>query len=538
MKTRRVDDSLSQRLRRTTTKLLLLLACSLALGQAQPAAAPEKDWPETALQELSRKYLHENPPADTSREESTRWMGRLFQEIGRRLAQDGAAALPAQDVALASWLYARGAASETADVTAASASTGAAAGPGKPGSSQPQTATVPASAAGAGPSGGAGPPSSDIGKGDEGFRQGVEQLADLPVTERLVMTGDITAGLQAATIPANAALTSTFGRARMNFVLQALPETAGGQLSRGYFFVQLRAAGGPFDPSAVGGPASFTPLNDIARDRSRFNEGTSRGNIYLSKVFYQQSLRLQDGEIRGRAGIINLTDFFDTNLFANNEARQFLNGALSNGAAFKTGISAPGVMAEYERQPWLLDAPWLDRLIVRAGYALSRTERAFSSPLWAGELELVTTVHGQRGHWRFGGTVGNVADAGRVSTFHVSADQWLSRRLGVFGRYGFSTSGAGALRFGPVRRAYSGGVQWRFIDEQERPSAWSLGFSQAFPTPGAESLVSEKVLETYYRWQITRNAALSPDFQLVMGSGGLSTRGLHTVYGVRLFFEY
>jgi carbohydrate-selective porin OprB len=76
------------------------------------------------------------------------------------------------------------------------------------------------------------------------------------------------------------------------------------------------------------------------------------------------------------------------------------------------------------------------------------------------------------------------------------------------------------------------------VDRDDQVSAWSIGFSQAFPTPGVENLVSEKVIETFYRWQITNNLALSPDFQLIFGSGGLTSRGVHTVYGVRLFLGY
>jgi hypothetical protein len=533
MKTRREGlDLLS--LLGDAARPLILLTFLPTLGDAQQPTKLEREWSATALSSLSQKYLQEEPPEGAQPDETSRWIGRLFQEIGRRLAEQGGVAAPAEDIALASWLYAtRGTAQGAPSPDGARATTA----PDGSDDSQAQHRGAQPPSTGAQATGNT-VASSDMAKGDEGFRQGVEELAELPIGERLVMTGDITAGLQAATVPGNADLTSTFGRARMNFVLEALPESPGGSLGKGYFFVQLRAAGGPFDPSAVGGPTTFTPLNDVASDRSRFNEGTSRGNVYLSKAFYQQSLRLRDGEIRGRAGVINLTDFFDTNLFANNEARQFTNGAFSNGAAFKTGISAPGLMAEYERPPWLFQPPWLDRIVVRGGYALSKTERAFTSPLWAGELELVTTLREQRGHWRFGGTVGNVADAGSVNTFHVSVDHWISRRIGVFGRYGFGSSGAGGLRFGPVRWAYSGGVQWRFVDRQDRTSAWSVGFSQAFPTEGVEAQASEKVLETYYRWQITRNAALTPSFQLVGGAGGRNTASLHTVYGVRLFFGY
>jgi hypothetical protein len=76
----------------------------------------------------------------------------------------------------------------------------------------------------------------------------------------------------------------------------------------------MRAAGGAADSSVIGGPALFTALNDIATDRSRFNEGVSRGNIYLSKAFYQQRLTVGQDYLEGRAGIVNLADVFDTNL--------------------------------------------------------------------------------------------------------------------------------------------------------------------------------------------------------------------------------
>ncbi len=505
----------------TTASLQILAICLVPVVYGQTTTTDE-EWPASALAGLSVKYLAQKPPAEVRGEQAARWIGRVFEEVGRRLSEGDPDGVPAEDVALASWLYARSGASHSVPL-------------------QPDEA----SRAGDDDLLGRAPtPSegqlyvSDIGKGDEGFRQGVESLADRPIGERLVMTGDVTAGLQAATVSSNPNLSSAFGRARMNFILEALPESPGGKLSNGYFFVQLRAAGGPFDTSGLGGPAVFTPLNDIASDRSRFNEGTSRGNLYLGKAFYQQSLRLRDGELRGRAGIVNLTDYFDANLFANNEARQFLNGAFTNGAAFSTGISAPGFMLEYDRPPWLVDASWIDGIVLRGGYALSQTERAFTSPLWAGELEVTTTLHGRKGHWRFGGTAGTVADAGGVGTFHLSVDQWLTDRIGVFGRFGSSSSGEGALRFGPVRRAFSGGVQWRFIDSAERVSAWSVGFSHASPQASAEGRAAEKVLETYYRWQITQNAALTPSFQLISGAGGRTSESLHTVYGVRLFFGY
>ncbi len=175
---------------------------------------------------------------------------------------------------------------------------------------------------------------------------------------------------------------------------------------------------------------------------------------------------------------------------------------------------------------------------------------------------------------------------------YVSADQWVSPRVGVFGRYGIGNSGPGALFFGPVRTSYSGGIQWRFAGEGvqqpvakvvtafDRPcipadcvatrshtpgmlphralsggrrnglgaratfttdcqdSALGLAFSQAFGISDAESPASEKVLEAYYRWQVTRNFAFTPDFHPVFGSGGRSAKGTQGVLGARVHVSF
>jgi len=570
------------------------LAAALWFIPAAQCESPAPSWERHVLTGLARKYLDQNGSAQPAVPGFRPQLDRLARQIGQRLSRQGLDAVPAEDLALLALLEARLNRSTAGEASGTQVPAGrllaaglesrerAAAPPaGHPGgttpsgreqdpaarqpqepsqaspgptaaSDQPSTAQRSPGqprdeqnggqdAAPAGPSEQQDPGRfSDIAKGDEGFRQGVEQLAELPITERLVMTGDITSGFQAATVADAPSLTSAFGRARMNFVLQAMPASPGGTLSEGYFFMQMRAAGGPFDSAPVGGPSLFSSLNDVATDRSRFNEGTSRGNIFLAKAFYQQSMKLGEGELRGRAGIINLTDYFDTNLFANNEARQFVNSAFVNSAAFKTGISAPGVMAEYERPPWLFNPPWLDGIVLRAGYAVSSTERAFTSPLWTSELELQTTVKDLEGHWRFGGSFGNFADTGSVSEFHISVDQWLSGNFGVFGRWGITNDGPGSQTFGPVNQSYSFGVQRRFVDEQERVSAWAIGFSQAFPIEPSETddFASERVLETYYRWQLTRNVSLTPHFQLILGAGGLPSGGTHTVFGTRLFFAY
>jgi len=474
----------------------------LALAGVMMAAEPD-DWHRKALLELYAKHV---PEASSMVEADRQKLDRVARRIGEKLSSGGFTSVDAADVAMLALLETRS-------------------WPAPPAAQQP--ATQPAEPARGGV--------SDLQKGNEGIRQAQERLEGMPIGERMVITGDVASVLQGAPVNDEPDMTATSGRARVNFVLRAFSGRQDKGLSDGYFFVQMLSAGGAVDSSVVGGPRSFTALNDIATDRSRFNESTERGNIYLRKAFYEQRLTLGENELTGRAGIIDLTDYFDTSLFANNEARQFLNGAFVNSAAFKTGISAPGLMGAYTRK---IDKDWLEAIVIRAGYAVSRIERAFASPVWNGEIEAQTLWKGHRGYWRMGGAFGNRAGVGSVRGFYLGVDHWVAPKIGVFGRYAISDSGVGSQSFGPVRQSYSGGLQVRRVDTGDRISAWSIAFSQAFGITTDMRLASERVIETYYRWQWTQHISITPDFQLILGSGGRRTKGTQPVLALRLNFGF
>ena len=76
------------------------------------------------------------------------------------------------------------------------------------------------------------------------------------------------------------------------------------------------------------------------------------------------------------------------------------------------------------------------------------------------------------------------------------------------------------------------------MDERDRTSAWAFGFSQWFGIETTDRLATERALETYYRWQLSDNFALTPDFQLVFGLGGSRSQGTHVVAGMRMNFGF
>jgi hypothetical protein len=501
--------------------------------------AATQSWEPKALDKLCTKYLGASPPSSAGPAEERQWLDRLTRQIGAELEKSGEEGVPREDLALLALLQARMAVARSNPAEAAqqpgppSQPPTSVAAEQSPGSAQALQTAKRAESAKSDPQTSA-QRMANIEKGQEGIRQAEEQLAKLPLSQRMVITGDLASVLQAATVPDGTNLATTVGRARVNFVLRAFSGSKRYGLGKGYFFARMEAAGGAPDSSVVGGPTPFTPFDQIAVSRSLYNQ-SSRGNLYLEKAFYQQRVNLGNNYIDGRIGVIDLTDYFDTNLFANNEARQFLNYAFVNNPAFKGGIVAPGVMAEYHHP---VNRDWLHALVIKGGYAVTRTDRAFSSPLWTGELQLDTLFGGREGHFRFGGSLGNRAGAGAITDFYVSTDQWLRQKFGIFGRYGISNSGMGSLSLGPVHQAYSAGVQWQFSEPDDRISAWSLGFSQAFPIATGSPLASEKVIETYYRWQWSQNISVSPDFQLVFGSGGKVHDGTQFVLGTRMDFSF
>lgn len=507
--------------------LLSAAGAATSLSAATPASG--EAWRGDLVQGLCQTYL--GPPEASA----GACLDLAASEIGRRLAEGGADGVPAKDIAVLALLLADR--PQPAEASPPDEDARRTAQAGQDGEQGQQAQVVEGAKAQESEDAQLGESAfTDIGKGQEGYRQGVDRLSRMPLSERMVVTGDITSGMQAATVSNVSDLTSTFGRARVNFVSRAVPGSNDGRWSEGYFFVQMVAAGGPFDSSAVGGPTPFSALNGVATSRSAFNEGGARGNLYLNKAFYQQQVQLgRNDSIRGRVGVIDITDFFDANEFANNEARQFLSNAFVNSPAFKGGVSAPGLMGEYRRD---LDRDWLDGIVLRTGYAITRTARAFTSPIWTNEVELQTRFGGRSGKYRFGSTLGNVPLEGPINGFHLSFDQWISNDMGVYARYANSNSGPGSLALGPVDQSFGGGVQLRFVDQSEHVSAWGFGFSQSTGIQNEMRSPSERALETYYRWQVTNNFSLTPDLQLVFGSGGNRTGGTHGVAGVRMTFGF
>lgn len=72
-------------------------------------------------------------------------------------------------------------------------------------------------------------------------------------------------------------------------------------------------------------------------------------------------------------------------------------------------------------------------------------------------------------------------------------------------------------------------------DHRDYLAAGGLGFQLG---DGRLSYGPESAIETYYRWELSKNVALTPDFQLLQNPGYNTDRGPIFVAGARLHAEF
>ena len=156
----------------------IILAYTCLLAPSVPGSELE-NWQESMLRNLCEKYLGESPPTEANRELQVSWLDRLHRRVGLQLAENGLAGVPAEEVAMLALLHTR-----FTKETASAAPVSAPATPTTdtdnsprldPGQmdQQPASGTVQV---------------ADLGKGQEGLRQGIERLSELPLSERMVVS--------------------------------------------------------------------------------------------------------------------------------------------------------------------------------------------------------------------------------------------------------------------------------------------------------------------------------------------------------------
>lgn len=298
----------------------------------------------------------------------------------------------------------------------------------------------------------------------------------------------------------------------------------------------------------------------------------------LGQAWYQAAIPLPFGGFKPRSretleltfGKMDIFGFFDQNAAAGDEGRQFLNSVFVHNpmldAGGQIGVDAngfqPGFVASYYNWTWK-PTTWRLSLGVFGTGQGANYQRFFSTPLVIAQAETqVKWMGGLTGNYRLyawqQGQGANVltGDTEKQAGFGISADQRFGDGITVFGRYGHIAKGEVPFdRALTVGSEFNGSYWNRGADAIGVALGW-LKASKAYrmPLAGTHDLLgdddpavpgsladnlyftpsgAEQVAELYYRYRISKQFELSPDFQIIRRLGADPASRSARIFGLR-----
>ena len=327
-----------------------------------------------------------------------------------------------------------------------------------------------------------------------------------------------------------------------------------------------------------------------------FRLGTKVPNINISRLFLRQTIGLGGDtepvtdaplQLAGSRDISRLTftvgkisvkDIFDSNAYANDPRTQFMNWAFmaneawdypadsigfitgfavelnqprwalrygffqmprtSNGTALDARyLQAWGMVVEFERRFTLNEHPGAVRLLAFLNQAnMGSYQEAVDSPIRPADIEASRAYR-----FKFG--------------FGLNVEQELVTNVGVFSRLGWSDGKNEAWAFTDVDRTASMGVSvkgafWNRPNDtvglagalnaisSEHQDFFAAGGTGILAGDGALNYGFEKLLETYYDFQVWRTIHVAFNYQFIINPAFNRDRGPVSVFAGRLHMEF
>jgi hypothetical protein len=270
-------------------------------------------------------------------------------------------------------------------------------------------------------------------------------------------------------------------------------------MARTTLFIDLEAIAGPGPDKKLG---SLSRVNADAETLGDQDEKLTVREAWLWLRFVNDRLDFFIGKL-------DLTNYFDRNVFANDETTQFLNAALVNNPMLKQPANGAGVTLRWDAGRDL-------------GFSLGGqtthdfVEDLLSEPFVIGEIDYHSTFLIE-GNYRLWVRVSSLADNQTQQMYGggISIDQLLTPQLGVFVR-------AGVNQIESISRTFfaaSGGLRWTGPLWNRPRDRVGVGYSFQRDVPG-----DEQVMEVYYNLFLT-------DFLSVIGNVEWLIHGPNQVTG-------
>lgn len=367
---------------------------------------------------------------------------------------------------------------------------------------------------------------------------------------------------------------SKFSRSALNYradVTAELPLEPIGDIDQ-KIFAHFRMGQGEGLNNPLGNLGQFSAPNAVAFRASGLEPDTSVA--VLGEAWYQAAIPLPFGGFKPHSretleltfGKMDFFGFFDQNDVAGDESTQYLNSVfvhnplLDSGgeAAFDANGFQPGFVASYvnatnKAEPWRLSLGMFG-----AGDKGANYEHSLSAPLVIAQAEKQLKLFGGRnGNYRLYAWSRHKA-AGleegsreRHTGFGVSVDQQVGDGVGLWARYGKLVKGE--LNFDQgisLGAAFNGSYWGRAGDTLGIAGSWlkasgkykSLGGEGCYEVDDAGNCATtfgfspsgaEKVAEIYYRYRLSPQFDLTPDFQWIARPGANPEARSVKVLGLR-----
>jgi high affinity Mn2+ porin len=329
-----------------------------------------------------------------------------------------------------------------------------------------------------------------------------------------------------------------------------------------------------------------------------FKAGTSVPYARLPKYFVRQTIDL-GGEMQKTDAAFNqfagshtadrlvitlgkfaVTDIFDTNKYATNPRRDFMNWALINAGTFDYASDAwgytYGAAAEWYRGDWTLRGGLFD-LSKTPGKA--ELDPTFSQFQWLGEVERRYELWGHPGKVAVTGFLsrgrmgsfqdainlaqitGGPADIAAVRKYQsrtgvsVNLEQEITKELGVFARAGAANGDVEPFEVTDIDRTIAAGIslkgkQWGRPDDTFGLAGIVDGISgvhRQFLNDGGLGILigdgmlphpgPEQIIETYYAFPLLAST-VTLDYQFIVNPAYNRDRGPVSVIGARMHAEF
>lgn len=304
-------------------------------------------------------------------------------------------------------------------------------------------------------------------------------------------------------------------------------------------------------------PGLFTSPNGNAtgpnNDIETFENSES---LNINEVVYTHHFLDEIVEIA--LGHIDMTSHFDQNEFANKETFQFLAQAFNNNSALEWGgtvnFFGPGIVLKYEPVE-------LFEISVGGFEGDGNYSDMFDHPFLIGQVEVEPAFGGLEGHYRIYGwgrwtphcrdltDPAAFSDCSLVETatrrevkrgnagFGLSMDQWLSRAIGIFSRFGYQDE-----EVSQARAAFSIGLTISGSSFRRPHDVFGLAYGVLIPGDDYQQstglMEAEQYAEVYYKYVVSGNGVtsgfhLSPDVQVIAHPGGDGSTAPIVIYGLR-----